>query len=329
MRYNGYNTAAFVGDDGVAASFGFNRGFQVYDDYSFWFSGTVPKAIKWIEANKEKKFFLFLHGYEPHEPYGDSEFSDLFTETNYSGRFMGHKEISENEIEAVSKNTDLSGDDINYIKAKYDGDIRQADKFIGLLIDKLKTSGLYDKTTFIIFSDHGERLGEIHPDSQMPRFGHRDLFDDALHTVLIVKSPNLELSKRVKQVVSGIDIAPSVLELSGVGKFKQFEGKSLLNTIFNESESFSISEHVTNTPQHYTSVRSSKWKLIERGSILELYNLEDREEANNIIDSNLAVANELFEILQNTITNKDKEPAEKAVVKDRILENLKRLGYVT
>jgi len=330
MKSNGYNTVAFVGDAAVSASFGFHRGFEIYNEHSLLFSETVPKAIKWIESNKKKRFFLFLHGYEPHEPYGNSEFSDLFTETIYSGQFTSDKEIFINEIESVSKNTDLSEDDINYIKAKYDGDIRQVDKFIGLLINKLKTLGLYDKTTFIIFSDHGERLGEIRPNSQKPIFGHYDLYDVVLHTVLIIRSPNLELSKRVQQVVSSIDISPTVLELAGIGKFKQFKGKSLLDAIFNETESFSISETLW-LPGFDASVRTSGWKFIVRGNgILELYDLKnDNKELNNVIEKNPEVADGLFKILENTLIDTNKEPPEKAIVEGRILENLKRLGYIT
>jgi arylsulfatase A-like enzyme len=68
FRNNGYATAGFTGNAGVSAGFGYEQGFDVYDHEKNKFGSfdrSIPKALEWLTANREKKFFLFLHGTKP------------------------------------------------------------------------------------------------------------------------------------------------------------------------------------------------------------------------------------------------------------------------
>ena len=71
---NGYRTAAFVGGGHLMPQYGLDRGFETYKsigDFSslFW---TVPAALGWLDSRgaDDKPFFLFVHGYDVHGPYG-------------------------------------------------------------------------------------------------------------------------------------------------------------------------------------------------------------------------------------------------------------------
>lgn len=90
LKENGYKTAAFVGStqDGggdLQPFYGFSRGFDVYNMSGLYYNSTVPSAIDWLEENKDNRFFLFLHGYDVHDPYHKPEpFEDFFDPT-YKG----------------------------------------------------------------------------------------------------------------------------------------------------------------------------------------------------------------------------------------------------
>ena len=68
---NGYATAGFTGDAGLEAHFGFGNGFDVYFD-SITFGGldlTLPLAWDWLQTHQDRKFFLFVQGYDVHGQY--------------------------------------------------------------------------------------------------------------------------------------------------------------------------------------------------------------------------------------------------------------------
>ena len=67
LKQNGYATGGFTGNAGVSGFFGYGQGF---DEYFFEkgkfgsMSVSIPKGLEWLQKNKEKKFFMFLHGYD-------------------------------------------------------------------------------------------------------------------------------------------------------------------------------------------------------------------------------------------------------------------------
>ncbi|MFH1468663.1 MAG: sulfatase [Pseudomonadota bacterium] len=71
----GYHSAAFVAGGHLHAAYGFDQGFEVYDDrHDFGaFFHKAPEALAWLEQTRaqapEAPFFLFLHGYDCHRPY--------------------------------------------------------------------------------------------------------------------------------------------------------------------------------------------------------------------------------------------------------------------
>ena len=75
LKENDYATAGFTGDAGVSGVFGFNQGFDFYlDDVKFGgMDVTIPQALEWLKDNKNKIFFLFLHGYDVHGQHEPSE----------------------------------------------------------------------------------------------------------------------------------------------------------------------------------------------------------------------------------------------------------------
>ena len=82
LRGAGYNTAAFVSNPWMARPFGFDQGFDLYDDsFTGWDAPgqTISrKGLEWIENQRSgEKFFLYLHYMDSHRPYGKLNDTDV------------------------------------------------------------------------------------------------------------------------------------------------------------------------------------------------------------------------------------------------------------
>jgi arylsulfatase A-like enzyme len=102
------------------------------------------------------------------------------------------------------------------------------DSFLNNLFDQYKTLGLYDKTIFVIFGDHGEGFGEH------GRFMHGDtIYEEGLRVPLIIHAPGwFKGGQREEGLSSQIDILPTVLEMLGyMVKNGEYPGYSLLHPV--------------------------------------------------------------------------------------------------
>lgn len=143
LKQHGYTTAAFIGGFPLDSRFKVNQGFDIYDsDFSSsvkkkkrkWIGNEVEgfertaaevneRVFPWLDANKDKKFFLMVHYFDPHWPYEPP--------APYKKRFQ----------------------------SPYNGEIAYTDEQVGRLLEKLDSLGLKDKTLIVFTGDHGEGLG--------------------------------------------------------------------------------------------------------------------------------------------------------------------------
>ncbi|APY08232.1 hypothetical protein BWZ20_07920 [Winogradskyella sp. J14-2] len=111
------------------------------------------------------------------------------------------------------QDTETSRKDI----ARVYSNIELLDKQVGKLIAELKADGLYDKTIIFFYSDHGGPL---------PR-QKRELYESGLHVPFIVKGIDGKIG-RSSNMVSFVDLAPTVLHLAGADIPKHIQGKPFL-----------------------------------------------------------------------------------------------------
>jgi arylsulfatase A-like enzyme len=101
---------------------------------------------------------------------------------------------------------------------QYDN-IAAADRRVGELLDQLEADGLAENTIVFLWSDHGEGL---------PR-GRRWPYDRGIRIPLIVRWPSvLEADSQNEQLVSLIDLGPTVLSLCGVQPPAHLQGRPFL-----------------------------------------------------------------------------------------------------
>ncbi len=195
----GYDTGAVIGGPWLKKVFGLGRGFTHYDDSEIGnLAGRQADSItrgasSWLETVGGRPFFLFLNYYDPHGPYA-------------APRDLVEKFLSPG---TVMQRPPRTGEQLN---ALYDGEVAFMDRHIGVLLDRLKESGKYDRTWIIVTADHGELLGE-HRAS-----GHgNSLYQEELHIPMFMKYPAGEAKPaRSGERIQLVDIFPLICERLGL-----------------------------------------------------------------------------------------------------------------
>ncbi len=308
MSRHGYKTAAVIGSFVLNSQFGLNQGFDYYNDkfeqtittgnYAERRGGEVTEvAIKWITDNKDDKFFLFLHYYDPHFRYEPPQ--------PYASRFSDNP---------------------------YAGEIAYADHCVGQVIDKLKRLGIYDSALIVITGDHGEMLGE-HGEAEHGFF----IYQSALHVPLIIKPCSGIESKRIKNLVTIEDIVPTVCGQAGITPAANLQGEDLSDYFASDkvesNERFIYCESITPTKHNANAllgVVTAGWKYIET-TRPELYDLiNDPVEGNNLIAEEPKRAHLLREHLRMKLENKPEQtdPNSKSKLDDQTRKRLESLGYI-
>lgn len=283
LRQNGYVTGGFTGNAGVSGEFGFAQGFDVYFSEAGQFGRldrSVPEALRWVAAHRDRKFFLFLHGYDVHGQSTPATGLDYrFVEKGYDRRYTG----SEQEQEALREEGLAQGQltlrdaDVRFWRAVYDEKVHRADARFRKFLKELAALGLMDRTLFVLTSDHGTELYEHR------RFDHGfTLYNELLHVPLFLRLPGQAEGAVVADRVSSIDLMPTILDLLDVAVpedvRKQIRGTSLVPAMRGDPvrrDVFSETDY-----REYTYKRSiitpDGWKLIYtlEGRRRELYHLE-------------------------------------------------------
>lgn len=294
LRQNGYATGGFTGNAGVSGEFGFAQGFDAYYEEPGQFGGmdrSMSEALKWAHANRDRKFFLFLHGYDIHgqnTPAGGFDFR--FVDRDYDRKYTG----SEQEQEALREEgldkgqLTLRDADVRFWRAIYDEKIARTDAKFRRFLDDFNDLGVTDRTLFVLTSDHGTELYEHR------RFDHGfTLYNELIHVPLIIRLPRQSAGRTIAERVSSVDVMPTILDILKVdvpdNVRKQLRGRSLVPAMNGEParrDVFSETDY-----REYTYKRSiitpDGWKLIytleNRGR--ELYNLAaDPGETRNLVD---------------------------------------------
>jgi len=282
LKYYGYTNAAFLGSPEFYRS-GMVRNFSDSDNHKQLFGKyfdiyippkgrKIPQdALKWIESNKEKKFFLWLPIGTVHWPYSINvplPYKSRFDPKNYTPFFNGIQKGDKNAVQsdAVSSGVlsriyrnyyyadsvspyHLSEKDIQFIISRYDAGIYYTDLFIGKLLSLLEKLNLSSNTVIVLHSVHGEDLGEH------GYFYHYDLYDTEVKNVFIIRFPGNEFGgKRISSQTQGIDIMPTLLDYLDIPINHEAQGISFMPYI-ESSRSEEINEYT------YT-IRTPLWEYL-------------------------------------------------------------------
>ena len=185
----------------------------------------VRDGLEFIADSDSRPFFLWLHLYDVHRPYGRAKhWRDRFG--IHDSPEIGDPEDHYNLKPQSRDELGLSDADLAYICDRYDAGIAYTDAHLGPLLAELSTPTRLADTLLIVTADHGESL----LDHAERSFTHDPFLYSAVTRVpLIVRLPGAVASETTRSdLASLIDIAPTILDLIGLPPAPTFSGRSLL-----------------------------------------------------------------------------------------------------
>jgi choline-sulfatase len=152
--------------------------------------GIADALIKMLREPElaDKPFFMWAHFLDPHKQY------------------LAHA--------GFSKYGSLPRD-------LYDGEVAFTDFHLGRVLAALDASPLSSRTVVIVTGDHGEAFGE-----HGVYFHGAEIWDEVVRVPLIIRVPDRR-KRRIAQRVSGVDIAPTILDMAGLPRDPAARGESL------------------------------------------------------------------------------------------------------
>ena len=307
----GYRTGGFVGAFVLSSRWGLDQGFAKYTEPKGGYDPTlvsfaqiqrradavVDDTIAWLQKESEKPWFAWVHLYDPHLPYDPPP--------------------------AFAR---------EYPDDPYLGEVAYADAELGRLQAFLQSSGL-DANTLVIFAgDHGEGLGD---------HGEVDhgllLYQTTARAPLIIYHPDSPSSGvRREEVVSLVDILPTVVDAIGLSLPDDVQGQSLWPLIGGDGV---FDERPVYAETHYpklhfgwsplTALQDRRFQLIQ-SSDPELYDLQnDPRQEENLFGTNSSVAERMTGELEDLIQQLGQGAMDAASAPDAdTIARLAALGYV-
>lgn len=229
LRDAGYATAGFVSGPTVRALYGFDQGFDVYDDRTAMQANrrlahlgiTAPKLVpivehwleQWAGQSPRRPFFVFLHLWDVHYDYAPPPPYDAMFDPDYAGGVTANDYERNGQVHAGMDRRDLE-----HVVALYDGEIRFTDDWLDVVLRRLRSLEVLDETVVVVTSDHGDEFFEH------GRKGHaKELFDETVLVPLVVRFPPRVPGRRiVDRQVRLMDVAPTILGLVDVPRPEGF-----------------------------------------------------------------------------------------------------------
>lgn len=221
----------------------------------------TDEALKAIEANKNRPFFLYLAHWGPHTP-----------------------------LQATREDYEAVGDIGPHRLRVYAAMIRAVDRSVGRVMDKLEEEGLADNTIVVFSSDNGGAGYIGVPEVNEPFRGWKiTLFEGGIRVPMFVKWPGrIAPGTVIDDPVSHIDVMPTLAAAAGaeLPGDRVIDGRSMLPVAMGEAETITReNDAIFWSSGFYKVVRAGDWKLQvnERQGRQWLFNLaEDPTEQVNL-----------------------------------------------
>jgi arylsulfatase A-like enzyme len=300
----GFTTGGFVSSYLLRKDTGIGQGFMVFDADlpekgdrvladALRRDGTDSERIaeNWLASAGTDRVFLFLHLDEPRA------------------------------AAAGGPDTDQHG--------PYDLAIADVDRTVGRLTRYLKAHQLYDRSTIVLLSDHGQGLGD-HGEGTHGLF----VYEEGLRVPLIVKQPAGEgAGRRVSALVQLVDIVPTILDLAKAPNPGNLSGRSLKPLLDGEDDFAARPIYAESLYGAYhfgwaelRSVTDGQYRYIDAPQP-ELYDLvADPAQRENLILTHSQIATTLRAALSTFASSRPVHAAGPVPASER--ERLEALGYV-
>jgi len=314
LKRRGYDTRGYVSHLALSPQYGFDRGFDRFDDSVLdighpHLASTDRQLTDRVIADFgdiRAPYLLWVHYFGPHYDYLWHEGWESFGRSDSD---------------------------------RYDQEVAYTDSHIGRLLDELTRRGLYENTIVVFVADHGEEFGE-HGGQY-----HYTLYNEVLRVPLIIRAPSLapgSQSARVEQ----IDLLPTILGLleAPTGPGETFAGRDVLAPAAPRGPTFF--ERDRPPPWRQRAVMDGRYKLVvieevasQSGPVdsatpvenvhpgIYLYDLEeDPGEQVNLYAEGDPRARDLLAVLEKHFA-REAAIGPKLEIDEALREKLRSLGY--
>lgn len=282
----------------------------------------TDRAIEWLESDDNQQTFLWVHYMDVHHPYVPPEKHQLA----FRDEVISQRRAVQLRRKFIEDPEGITDDEMDDIIDLYDAEIRFTDAEIGRLLDA--AAATLNEHATIVTADHGEEFRDHGDFSHFAKF-----YDELLHVPMVFDDGEHE--GRYDELVGLIDVAPTLVDTTGLNLPERFYGHSL-ETIL-EGDGCPHDEILCDWtgepggPRRF-AYRDHHWKYIERQDREELYNLRtDPDEQKNMLlgDDEPAVLDEI----RDAVRAHEREIEETTVGVERVKmdaevkQQLRDLGY--
>lgn len=217
-------------------------------------------GIRYIDSHKDEPFFLMMSFIEPHHQNDrDSYPAPTGYRERYTGRWtppdlaalpgvrprLSHADINDLQI-GGSAPQQLGG---------YYGMVKRLDEAFGRVLDALKSLGLDDDTVVLFTSDHGCHFKTRNKEYK------RSCHDSSIRVPTCLVGGPFKGGGHVHEMVSLVDLPPTLLDAAGIEVPTEMQGQSLLPLTIGEREGWpsEVFVQVCDGPVG-RAVRTARWK---------------------------------------------------------------------
>lgn len=231
-------------------------------------------AIDFVERNKKQPFFMYITPAMPHVP--------LFASEKFKGK---------------SK------------RGLYGDVVEELDWYVGQLLEALDKNQLSENTIVIFTSDNGPWLTKNQDGGSADplRDGKFSYYEGGVRVPCIIRwKGTVPASVTSSEIVSAIDIFPTVMNLAGVEKLNHKVDGSNISKFIKKPTLKMDNEYVYVKYGKVSGVRKGEWvylpetgkKKMEEGDVPELYNLKkDISQQNNLHNNSKKIVSKMKKVL--------------------------------
>ncbi len=200
-------------------------------------------AIRYIDDHQREPFFLFLSHLEPHF---QNHVDDYPPPEGYRQRYESRWAPPDLAALGGSTHHHLGG---------YWGMVKRLDEAFGRLLDALKSLNMLDNTIVLFTSDHGCHFRTRNKEYK------RSCHESSIRVPTAITGPGFMGGGHVHELVSLVDLPPTLLDAAGLAVPDHMQGRSILPLLRGTSGGWSDDVFVQiSESQVARSVRTKRWK---------------------------------------------------------------------
>ena len=203
----------------------------------------TERAIRFIKRERSKPFLLVVSYLEPHQ---QNDMNRMVAPEGYAEKYANP---------FVPHDLRPFPGDWQQQLPDYYGCVARIDECVGRLVETLKEEGIFDETIIVFLSDHGCHFRTRNQEYK------RSCHEGSIRIPLIIRGPGFDRPMVVQELVSIVDVAPTLLDAVGIPIPESMQGRSLLPLLERRVEGWrnevfvQISESMVGR-----AIRTERWK---------------------------------------------------------------------